>query len=816
MIYVDVIVPLPLSGKFTYALPPQYSEMVTEGCRVIVQFGKKKYYTAIVCKTYADAEEKKGIKEIVSVLDYYPIVLPQQLQFWEWIASYYMCTLGEVYKAALPSALKLESETLVYLNPNYQAEIPLSINETKVFDVLSENKPLRISEIEKLAQINNAIPYVKSLVDKGAAYINEDVKNRFSTKTEMAVSLSQNYTDKQLSELLDGLKRAKKQQDLLLAFLELREFSDNRETYHILKKHFLGDTGYSVAIFDALVEKGILKAFPLEVSRFNYDKETIEAHQLNYFQEEAYKSIYEQFAQKSVVLLHGVTASGKTEIYIQLIKEAIERGEQVLYLLPEIALTTQITERLRSVFGGKLLVYHSKFNDNERAETWQNLLLKDECQIVLGARSAVFLPFKELGLIIVDEEHESSYKQQDPTPRYNAKNAAIVLASYYGAKTLLGTATPSIETYYNALLGRYGLVTLSQRHKDIELPLIIPINTKELRKRKQMKNILSPPLIDRMHEALSKKEQIILFQNRRGFAPLLECKTCSWTPKCLHCDVSLTYHKGQRVMLCHYCGAVYSIPTECPECKTSTLDIQGYGTERIEELVSEVIPEANVVRMDMDTTRSKKAYENIISNFEANNTNVLIGTQMVSKGLDFDNVSTVGILNADNMLNYPDFRAHEKAFQLMTQVSGRAGRRNKQGTVYLQTAHPGHPIVSYIRNNDYRSFYETQIEERKLFKYPPFFRLIEIVVRGRDECITDQFAKEFSSSLRQSFNDRILGPTIPPVSRIQSLYIRKIIMKIENQASPSKIREFIEIHQDLLFQNTKFRSILLHYDVDPQ
>lgn len=816
MLYADVIVPLPLKGKFTYTIPDHYLNKIAIGCRVIVQFGKKKFYTAIVYNLYKSAETKTDLKEVVSLLDDYPIVFPEQLKFWEWIASYYMCTLGEVYKAALPSALKLESETLVFLNPDFEAKTPLSPNEEKIFYALSDTKPLRITEIEKKTNIVKSIPYIKLLVDKSAAYLNENVKSRYSAKTETAIRLSKNCSDKELSEILDDLKRAKKQQQLLLSFLGLKNESDNNSDFYILKKSLVEYSGLSSSIIDALVEKNILQAFPYEKGRFNYgDTDILAANDLNVFQEEAYKSIYEQFESKSTVLLHGVTSSGKTEIYIQLIKDTIEKEEQVLYLLPEIALTTQITERLKSVFGSKLLVYHSKFNDNERAETWQNLLQKDECKVVLGARSAVFLPFKNLGLIIVDEEHESSYKQQDPAPRYNAKNAAIVLASIYNTKTLLGTATPSIETYYNALSDRYGLVILTQRHQEIELPLIVPVNTKELRKRKQMKTILSPSLTQRMHEALSKKEQIILFQNRRGFAPLLECKTCSWTPKCLHCDVSLTYHKGQRVMVCHYCGAVYSIPTECPECKTATLDILGYGTERIEELVSEVIPEARVARMDLDTTRSKRAYENIIADFEANKTNVLIGTQMVSKGLDFDNVSTVGILNADSMLNYPDFRAHERAFQLMMQVSGRAGRRNKRGTVYLQTAHPEHPIISYIRNNDYKSFYEIQIEERKLFRYPPFYRLIEIVIRGKDERLTDDAANDLARTLRQSFNDRILGPTKPPVARIQSLYIRKIIFKIENQASPQKIREFIEIHQQLLFQNSRYKSILLHYDVDP-
>ena len=460
-------------------------------------------------------------------------------------------------------------------------------------------------------------------------------------------------------------------------------------------------------------------------------------------------------------------------------------------------------------------MYHSKFNDNERAEIWNNLLKNNDIQVVLGARSAIFLPFTDLDLVIVDEEHESSYKQQDPAPRYNARNAAIVLASLFNTKTLLGTATPSLETYNNALTGRYGLVRLDKRYENIELPQIAVVNTKELRRKKQMKSFLSPPLIDKMKEALSKKEQIILFQNRRGFASMLECKTCSWTLHCRNCDVSLTYHKGQRMMVCHYCGATYEVPTVCPDCKTPTLDMLGYGTERIEEEVAELFPEASVARMDLDTTRGKRSYERIISDFEQNKTNILIGTQMVSKGLDFDNVSIVGILNADNMLNYPDFRAYERAYQLMTQVSGRAGRKNKQGLVFLQTSHPGSPLISFVRRNDYESFYELQAEERKMFRYPPYFRLINIVVRGRDEQLTDSAAREFTSALRTTFGERVLGPGKPPVSRIQSLYIRHIMLKIENQASIQKVREGIFQCQSLVFTNPAFKSLLLHYDVDP-
>lgn len=816
MIFVDVIVPLPLEGTFTYSIPDLLIDKIEVGCRVLIQFGKKKYYTGIIYRIYEQEQPNPDIKEIVSLLDEYPIVLPLQLRFWEWMASYYMCTLGEVYKAALPSALKLESETIVFLNDLFEAQEKFTPNEEKVFYILSSDKPLRVSEIEKITGLNNAIPYIKSLSEKGAVLLNENIQKRYSAKTETSIRLARNYSDKELSEIADSMKRAKKQQQLLFVFLSLRDESDNPDLFFISKKKLLEEAGTTSAVVDAIVEKGILESFQYEISRFDYGKSDLGVVKvLNPFQQKAYEQIHENFGKKEIVLLHGVTSSGKTEIYVQLIKEALQRDEQVLYLLPEIALTTQITERLKNVFGEKLLVYHSRFNDNERAEIWQDLLKDEGGKVILGARSSIFLPFNKLGLIVVDEEHESSYKQQDPAPRYNAKNAALILASMHQAKTLLGTATPSIETYYSALSDRFGLVTLSKRHEEIELPEITTINTKELRRRKQMKTILSPPLLEKLGNILKEGKQAILFQNRRGFAPMLECKTCSWTPRCLHCDVSLTYHKGQRVMVCHYCGAVYSIPDECPECQTPTLEVQGYGTERVEELVSEELPEARVLRMDLDTTRNKRSYENIISSFEANKADILIGTQMVSKGLDFDNVNMVGILNADSMLNYPDFRAHERAFQLMMQVSGRAGRKSKQGSVLLQTAHPEHPIISFIKRHDYLSFYNVQIGERELFKYPPFYRLIEIVIRHKDEQTANDASREFALALKQTFGDRVLGPTKPVVSRIQSLYIRKILIKIENQASPQKVREAMKSYQKYIFTNPKYKSVLLHYDVDP-
>lgn len=817
MIYIDVIVPLPLTGVFTYLVPKSMEDQIGIGHRVIVQFGKKKYYTAIIHQIHdSNKNTQTEIKEIISVLDDKPIVLPTQLELWQWISSYYMCTLGEVMKAALPSVLKLESETFVLLEPDCEYNGELSFNEQQVLNVLSKTKPLKISEIEKSTGISNPIYYIKSLVDKQIAYISEKVKDKYSAKTEIAYCLAKEYTDLELQVILDDLQRAKKQQHVFAIFIHLKLEAGNRPDFFILKKDLIRETQSNSSTIESLVEKGILKNFLYEVGRFEYnDIRNDIIKELNADQKRAYTEINSIFEDKQTILLHGVTSSGKTEVYIHLIKDAIARGEQVLYLVPEISLTPQITDRLRAVFGSQLFVYHSKFNDNERADIWQSLLNRDECKIILGARSSIFLPFRKLGLIIVDEEHESSYKQQDPAPRYNAKNAAIVLASLFNAHVLLGTATPSIETYYNALSDRFGLVSITKRYADIELPQITIVNTKDLRKRKLMKTIISPPLLVDIETTLSKSEQVILFQNRRGFAPLLECKTCSWTPKCLHCDVSLTLHKGQRIMVCHYCSAVYSIPKECPECKTPTLEVLGYGTERIEELIHETLPQANAVRMDLDTTRSKRAYEKIISDFELNHTNVLIGTQMVSKGLDFENVSLVGVLNADSMLNYPDFRAHERAFQLMIQVSGRAGRKNKQGTVVIQTAHPGHPIISYIKNNDYKSLYEMQIGERKLFKYPPFFRLIEIVLKGRDESAVEKVSANFSKSLRHVFGDRVLGPTRPIVARIQSLYIRKILLKIENQAPPTKVRELIESCRLSTFENSPIKSVFIYYDVDP-
>ncbi|MDR1810757.1 MAG: primosomal protein N' [Prevotella sp.] len=815
MLLADVILPLPIDRLYTYSVAEKDGG-IQAGCRAIVQFGAKKYYTAIVSRVYKSPEEKADVKEIIASLDESPIVLSSQLAFWEWLSSYYMCSMGDVYKAAIPSALKIESETCIFRSGTFQSELPLTPTEQRIFYALSEMQGTKLSELERTLKLKNIIPHIKSLSDKQAIRLSENLTNDYASKTETGVYLAMDFGEKELNLLLDSLSRAKKQQKLLLDFLSYRETSGLKQQFVIPKKELLEKSGVSSAILDALVGRGVFAQVIYEVSRFDYGKANLDGlNSLNEEQTEACRQIRQYFETHPVVLLHGVTSSGKTEIYIHLIKEAISAGKQALYLLPEIALTTQITERLKAVFGDNLLVYHSRFSDNERAEVWNTLLTKGERKVVLGARSAIFLPFSNLDLIVADEEHDASYKQQDPAPRYHARNAAIVLANIHQAKVLLGTATPAVETYYNALSGKYGLVSLNRRYEHIELPRILPVNTKEMKRKKQMKHVLSPPLIAEMTDALQRKEQVILFRNRRGFAPLLECKTCAWTPTCAQCDVSLTYHKGQRTMVCHYCGAVYAVPALCPDCGTPSLEVLGYGTERIEEEVRELFPEAAVARMDMDTTRSKRAYEKIISGLEKREIDVLIGTQMISKGLDFDNVSIVGILNADSSLNFPDFRAHEKTFQLMTQVSGRAGRKNRQGLVLLQTAQPEHPVIGCIINNDYAGLYNMQLAERQLFRYPPFYRLISIILKGRDEQALEAAAKQFAAALSATFGDRTLGPTKPPVSRIQSLYIRHILLKIENNASTQKVREAIRFHRQQVFSLPVNRSVLVYFDVDP-
>lgn len=753
--YVDVIVPLPLEGTFTYSVPHNLADRVRFGVRVAVTFGASKVHTAIVVRAHQD-KPAFNVKDIVDVIDDQPMLLEQQYQLWQWLSAYYMAPLGDVYNAALPAGLKVEE--------NYK-------------------------------------PRTETYVD-----LCEPLRNEQS-----------------LNVALDLLKRARNQREALMHFLRISHWETIEGTQtaepvvDITREELMNVSHCSYAVIKSLVERKILFTYEREVGRLNdHGEEHLEnVKRLNEAQQEAYNQIVFQFLKKNVVLLHGVTSSGKTEIYIHLIKKALEEKKQVLYLLPEIALTVQITSRLRHVFGDKLGIYHSKYSDAERVEIWKKQLSHHPYEVVLGARSAVFLPFQRLGLVIIDEEHETSFKQQDPSPRYHARSAAIVLARMYGAKTLLGTATPSVESYYNACQGKYGLVTLTSRYKDIKLPEIRVVDTKDLQRRKMMTGPFSPPLIAAVNEALKSGQQVILFQNRRGFAPMIECRTCGWVPKCTNCDVSLTMHKSMNLLTCHYCGYTYRIPTVCPACGGTDLRGRGYGTEKVEEYVGQLFPEARVARMDLDTTRTRNAYGRIIDDFSSGRTNLLIGTQMVSKGLDFDRVSVVGILNADAMLNYPDFRAYEHAFMMMAQVSGRAGRKGQRGKVFLQTKNKELPIIRQVVENDYQGFYEALLEERRMFSYPPFHRLVYVFLRHRHDEVVESAGIEMGSRLRQGLGERILGPDKPSIARVKNLHIRKIVIKLENGIDQKAVRLYLRTVQQQLLQDKRYAALQVYYDVDP-
>lgn len=753
--YVDVIVPLPLEGTFTYSVPHNLAERVRFGVRVAVTFGASKVHTAIVVRVHQD-KPAFNVKDIVDVIDDQPMLLEQQYQLWQWLSAYYMAPLGDVYNAALPAGLKVEE--------NYK-------------------------------------PRTETYID-----LCEPLRNEQS-----------------LNVALDMLKRARNQREALMHFLRISHWETIEGTQttepvvDITREELMNVSRCSYAVIKSLVERKILFTYEREVGRLNdHGEEHLEnVKRLNEAQQEAYNQIVFQFFKKNVVLLHGVTSSGKTEIYIHLIKKALEEKKQVLYLLPEIALTVQITSRLRHVFGNKLGIYHSKYSDAERVEIWKKQLSHHPYEVVLGARSSVFLPFQRLGLVIIDEEHETSFKQQDPSPRYHARSAAIVLAGMYGAKTLLGTATPSVESYYNACQGKYGLVTLTSRYKDIQLPEIRVVDTKDLQRRKMMTGPFSPPLIAAVNEALKSGQQVILFQNRRGFAPMIECRTCGWVPKCTNCDVSLTMHKSMNLLTCHYCGYTYRIPTVCPACGGTDLRGRGFGTEKVEEYVGQLFPDARVARMDLDTTRTRNAYGRIIDDFSSGRTNLLIGTQMVSKGLDFDRVSVVGILNADAMLNYPDFRAYEHAFMMMAQVSGRAGRKGQRGKVFLQTKNKELPIIRQVVENDYLGFYEALLEERRLFSYPPFHRLVYVFLRHRHDDVVETAGIEMGSRLRQGLGERILGPDKPSIARVKNLHIRKIVIKLENGIDQKAVRLYLRTVQQQLLQDKRYAALQVYYDVDP-
>ncbi|MDL2244121.1 primosomal protein N' [Parabacteroides sp. OttesenSCG-928-J18] len=820
MKFADVILPLPLEQKYTYRIPPDLEKAVVPGSRVIVHFGRKRYYTAIVLEIHTrQPDSAYETKEIFALLDPTPILRRPQLRFWQWVSSYYLCALGDVYKAALPSGLKLESETAVTYNEDFEADTPLRPNEQSVLDAFAGVVKLTISELERKTGLRNIMPVITSLISKGAVMVNEELKKKFVPKKQAFIRLAADYKEEErLKAAFDELKRAKKQEMLLIAFLELSHALHPTLAKEVSRKELLAYTHSSPTLLDGLIKRGILESYEKEVGRLQASvTRTHPLSALSPKQELAYDAIHQCFKEKDVCLLHGVTSSGKTEIYVHMINDALALGRQVLYLLPEIAITTQITERLARLFGDKLVVYHSKFTDNERVEIWNRLLHNKEPLVVLGVRSSLFLPFHDLGLVIVDEEHEPSYKQQEPAPRYHARNAAMVLAGMHGGKTLLGSATPSIDSYFNATTGKYGLVELTERFGDCRMPDILTADLKELRRKKMMpkESLFSPLLIKQIETALGDGEQAILFQNRRGFAPQIECKDCGWVPHCEHCDVSLTYHKFRNVLICHYCGFTQYAPSECPACKGKDLRMLGFGTEKVEEEVAALFPAANVERLDTDTARTRSAYERILGDFEKGKTQILIGTQMISKGLDFGNVSVVGILNADNLMNFPDFRAHERAFQLMLQVSGRAGRREKQGTVVLQTSQPEHPIIRMVQQNDYKGMVDLQQAERSMFRYPPYYRLIVMVLRSRNEQVLRELSTLYADKLRTYLGERVLGPVTPVITRIQTLHIRQIVLKLEVTAAVAPVRELLaKVHKEMEDQPA-FRQLILHYDVDP-
>ena len=766
MHYADLILPVPLQGLFTYAVPEGMSVRV--GMRVLVTFGRSKTYLGIVVKVHDVKPESYAVKPITQVMDEAPIVTERQLQLWQWISDYYLSPVGEVYKAALPSGLKAEdgykpkTETYIRLTKPYQSVAALHI-------------------------ALNVLGRAKKQLDAFTAYLELSGWDQIEEISNEQLVIS-NY-----------------------------DYQSGTKIQEVTKEELMNASRASADTLKQLENRGMLETYEVVVGRLNHggDYRPDLIKPLSEAQQDAYNAILMSMMKRNVTLLHGVTSSGKTEIYIHLIKQALEQKKQVLYLLPEIALTVQMMQRLQRVFGNRLGIYHSKYSDAERVEIWQKQLSKNPYDVILGARSALFLPFQQLGLVIIDEEHETSYKQQDPAPRYHARSAAIMLAQMYGAKVVLGTATPSLESYHNAKTGKYGLVELKERYQGIELPEIQVVDVADLQHRKMMAGPFSPLLLAKVREALERGEQAILFQNRRGFAPMIECRQCGWVPRCQHCDVSLTLHRQMNQLTCHYCGFTYRVPTECPCCGSTDLRTKGYGTEKIEEQVSEVFPEARVARMDLDTTRTRNAYERIITDFSAGRTNILIGTQMISKGLDFDKVSVVGILNADTMLNYPDFRAYEHAFMMMSQVSGRAGRKGKRGLVILQTKNKDLPVIQQVVRNDYTSLYKDLIAERQAFRYPPYYRLVYVFLKHSHDEVVNTAGIELGSRLRQWFGGRVLGPDKPAVAKVKSQNIRKLVLKLENGIDMKRVREYLLLAQSQILADKRYASLQIYYDVDP-
>jgi primosomal protein N' (replication factor Y) (superfamily II helicase) len=803
MIYAEVILPFPLAQTYSYAVPEPLHETLAVGMRVVVPFGARRFYTGIVCTLSTTPPPCTTIKSIAAQLDERPILFPEQLQFWKWLAQYYRATLGDVFKTALPSAMKLESETTVELAPDANIE-QLSAREKRLVEILSESKePQSIEAINKAMEVKDAFPAIKRLLAQGVVALHEEISEQYRPRTESYIALADPETEPVLPA------RAKKQRELLLAF---RAMSKNGEA--VRKIDLLAQAGATSTICKQLIDKGIFVQEEREVARIKPFEKKAEAATLTPDQQRAYDEIRHLFETKNTVLLHGVMASGKTEIYTHLIADTLAAGKQVLYLVPEIALTTQLTERLKDIFGDKMAVFHSKFSEAERVEIWNDMLGENPRHFIVGARNALFLPFQNLGLIVVDEEHDASYKQSDTAPRYNARNAALVLAWQFKAKTILGSATPSVESYCNALNGKYGLVTLNARYGQSTAPEMVVVDLTEAYRKKQMTGHLSDILVEKIRETFNRGEQVILFQNRRGFAPYTECRHCGWTPRCPHCDVSLNYHKAFGKLTCHYCGYKQTPPTICPQCGEAALQTYGFGTEQVENEVATLFPEARIARMDLDTTRQKKAFNRIIGEFEAREIDLLVGTQMVAKGLDFDGVGLVGILNADNLLNYPDFRAYERAFQLLTQVSGRAGRKDLHGTVVLQTSQPNHPVIAEVLKGDYRAFFDREMHERSAFRYPPYFRLVQIILKHTDAQTLSSAATQMANALRRSFGDLVYGPDNPPVGRIQNKFIKHIVLKIAAGTSPEPAKQQVDQLSQWILGQPAFRGLQIAWDAE--
>ncbi|MDB2363947.1 primosomal protein N' [Flavobacteriales bacterium] len=819
---VEVILPVPVPNLFSYSVNPFQENEVTVGKRVVVQFGKSKLYTGLVRRIKTEEEKVYGqLKEVLEVLDDSPIVSENQLSFWEWIADYYMCTIGEVMIAALPAGLKLQSESNLVLTETDFNALQLTDREFLICEALSIQHKLSIKDASDILGLKTVQPIIKSLISKGAVVLEEELKGKFKDKKEKYVRISESITsDKLANEVCENLSRSPAQMTLFLNFLSLKSSLEDLQSFSISKKGLKKRFKCTDSVYKSLLTKGLLLEFEETVSRLEnaqIDKSLLE---LSNDQEFALQGIESTFKEKDVILFHGVTGSGKTEVYVRLIKEQLDQGKQVLYLLPEIALTTQLINRLQKYFGTRVGVYHSRYNNHQQVEVWNAVMNEDEehpkYDIILGARSSMFLPYRNLGLVIVDEEHETSFKQFDPAPRYHARDAAIVLAKQFNSKVLLGSATPSVESYYNAKKGRYGYVPLTKRYGDIKLPEVQCADIQREQKKRLMKGHFSSLLIEAMKESFARNEQVILFQNKRGFAPMQECQVCAHIPQCKRCDVSLTYHKHFNELRCHYCGYHEKLKITCSHCGSIDLKLKGFGTEKIEEEMATLFPEIKVMRMDLDTTRTKDAYKNIIQDFEEHNIDVLVGTQMVTKGLDFDNVGLVGIMNADNLLGWPDFRAHERAYHLMSQVSGRAGRKKKRGKVIIQSYNPEHSIIRDVMDHRYENMYANEILQRKNFEYPPFFRMVQLTIVHQNVDLVNAGSAFLVEKLKAIFGSkRVLGPEFPYVSRIKNKYHKQIVLKIDKQYKLSQTKGALKNEIQMFLSNEHFRSLRVIVNVDP-